>query len=244
MFPLFADAGFDGVEVMVTKDPDTRTADRLRGLVEQTGLPIEAIHAPFLLMTRTVWGHEPVGKIDRAVELAEAVGAPLVVVHPPYRWQRSYRRWLRERLPTMAERTDVRVAVENMFPVRVRGRKVGAFHAIRTLDDLDGFEHVVLDTSHAAVSRLDLLEALERLGGRLSHVHLSNNAGKGYDSHLPLDEGVLALGPFLDALLATGYDRAISLEIDLRRHADDPSGLRRSLQTNREFCTSRPLPIG
>jgi sugar phosphate isomerase/epimerase len=244
VFPLVAETGFDGIEIMVTKDPDTREPERLRGLVEETGVPIEAIHAPFLMMTRRVWGRDPIGKIDRAVELAEAVEAPLVVVHPPYRWQAAYRRWLRDELPSIADRTHVRVAVENMFPLRLRGRKVGAFHAIRTLEDLEGFGHVVLDTSHAAVAGLDLLDALERLGERLAHVHLSNNAGRGWDSHLPLDEGVLPIDAFLEALAASGYAGAISLEIDLRRHLDDPQALRRTLAASRERCAARLTLVG
>ncbi len=242
-FPLLAEAGFNRVEIMVTKDPDTRDPHRLRELVEDHGVAIEAIHAPFLLMTRSVWGTEPVGKIDRALELAEEVGASLVVVHPPYRWQSRYRAWLRDRLPELSERTDVAVAVENMFPVRVRGRKVGAFHAVRTLEDLEGFDHVVLDTSHAAVSGLDLFEALSNLGSRLRHVHLSNNAGRGWDSHLPLEEGVLPLDRFLDALAAEGFAGSVSLELDLRRYAADPAALKAALIRNREFCASRlPLP--
>ncbi len=242
VFPLIAETGFHGVEVMVTKDPDTQDAARLRELAEDNGLAIEAVHAPFLLVTRSVWGTDPVGKIDRAIELAEGVGAPLVVIHPPYRWQSRYRAWLGEQLPMLAERTDVVVAVENMFPVRIRGRKVGAFHAVRTLEDLEGFEHVVFDTSHAAVAGLDLLEALVQLRGRLRHVHLSDNAGKGWDSHLPVSEGVLPLDRFLDGLSAEGFAGTISLEIDLRRLAGDPEALRRALVANREFCAAR-LPL-
>jgi sugar phosphate isomerase/epimerase len=242
VFPLLAESGFGSVEVMVTKDPDTRDARRLLELAEEHSLAIVAIHAPFLLMTRTVWGTDPIGKIDHALELAESVGAPLVVVHPPYRWQTAYRRWTEERLPTLEERTDVHVAVENMFPVRVRGRKVGAFHAVRTLEDLVGDDHVVLDTSHAAVAGLDLLEILDRLRTRLAHVHLSNNAGKGWDSHLPVTEGVLPLGSFLDALAGSGFAGSVSLEIDLRRHLGDPEALRRVLAENRAFCADR-LPF-
>ena len=239
VFPLLAETGFAGVELMVTKDPDTQDPGRLVELAEDHGLAIVAIHAPFLLMTRSVWGTEPVGKISRAIELAEQVGAPLVVVHPPYRWQTRYRDWLLEGLPALSESTAVRVAVENMFPVRVRGRKLAAFHAIRTLEDLEGFEHVVLDTSHAAVAGLDLFEARTRLRGRLAHVHLSDNAGKGWDSHLPVTEGVLPLDRFLDDLAAGGYAGTISLEIDLRRDANDPEALRRTLAANREFCATR-----
>lgn len=238
-FALLAAAGFDGIEVMVMKEPDTQDSGRLRELAEDHDLSVEAIHAPFLLTARTVWGTDPIGKIDRAIELAEDVGAGLVVVHPPYRWQSAYRRWLDEQLPHLAERTDVHVAVENMFPLRVRGRKVATFHARQTLDDLEGFPHVVLDTSHAAVSGLDLQEALARLRARLVHVHLSNNAGKGWDSHLPLDEGVLDLEAFLDALAASGFAGTVSLELDLRRYLADPDTLHDVLVASREFCQRR-----
>jgi sugar phosphate isomerase/epimerase len=240
-FGLFARAGFAGVEVMVTKDPDTRDPRRLRELAEDHALRIEALHAPFLLMTRRVWGTDPVGKIRRAVELAEEVGAPLVVVHPPFRWQSRYRRWVRYELSSLSETTSVTVGVENMFPVYVRGRRV-AFSAVTTLADLDGFEHVVLDTSHAAVSGLDLLEALATLRGRIAHVHLSDNPGKGWDSHLPLGEGSLPLDRFLEALAADRYAGTISLELDLRRHRGDERALLEALIRNREFCAAR-LPL-
>lgn len=236
VFPLISEAGFAAVEVMVTKDPDTGDPDRLRELAEDHGVRIAAIHAPFLLMTRRVWGTDPVGKIRRALELAEAVRADIVIVHPPYRWQSGYGRWLREDLAAELAETEVRVAVENMFPIHVRGRRLGAFHSIRTLEDLEGFVDVALDTSHAAVAGLDLLETVDRLGARLAHVHLSNNAGTGWDSHLPLDEGVLPLDRFLGTLAASGFGGTISLELDLRRHRGDPDGLRRALSENLRRC--------
>ncbi len=239
VFPLLADAGFAGVEVMVTKDPDTRDPDRLRDLAEDHGLPVVAIHAPFLLMTRTVWGRDPVEKISRATELATAVGAELVIVHPPYRWQSGYRRWAVESLPGLEAETGIRVAVENMFPIRVRGRRVASFHSTRTLEDLMGFPHVVLDTSHAAVAGLDLTDTVHRLRDRLAHVHLSNNAGKGWDSHLSLDEGVLDLDAFLRHLTAERFTGTISLELDLRRFIEDDEALAHVLSRNREFCDSR-----
>jgi sugar phosphate isomerase/epimerase len=238
-FAVVAAAGFEGIEVMVTGVQDMQDAGRLRELAEANDLPVRAIHAPFLLTARKVWGTDPIGKIDRAIELAEGVGADIVVIHPPYRWQSGYRRWLDEQLPHLAERTDVKVAVENMFPLRVRGRKVATFHARQSLDDLERFPHVVLDTSHAAVAGLDLHDTLERMGPRLAHVHLSNNAGKGWDSHLPLDQGVLDLESFLDALAASGFGGTVSLELDLRRYLADPETLHEVLVTSREFCRRR-----
>lgn len=238
-FALFAQTGFDGVELMVTTDPDTRDPDRIRASSEDHGLPILAVHAPFLLMTRRVWGTEPIDKIERAIDLALEVGAGIVVVHPPYRWQARYRRWLTDRLPAVVAERGIVVAVENMFPLRVRGRRVAHFHAHRSLDDLAGFANIALDTSHLAVSGSDPVEALETLGDRLGHVHLSNNAGRGWDSHLPPDEGVLDLGAFLEALAAHGFGGAVSLEIDLRSHVEDDRALRRVLTRSRQLCESR-----
>jgi sugar phosphate isomerase/epimerase len=238
-FPLVSETGFDGIEVMVTSDPDTQDAGRIADLSERNALPVLAIHAPFLLMSRRVFGPDPIGKIDRTVELARRVGAPLVVVHPPYRWQTTYRRWLDEGLSAITDRTGVRVAVENMYPVRVRERRVVGFYDTVTLEDLERYPSVVLDSSHAAVSGLDLLEAPARLGDRLAHVHLSNSAGRGWDSHLPLDEGVLEFDGFLDALTANGYGGAISLEIDLRSHRETPAALRDKLVRSLELCVAR-----
>jgi sugar phosphate isomerase/epimerase len=237
-FAAIADAGFDAAEVMVTRDPATQDARRLRELSAPHGLTIRAIHAPFLLMTRSVWGTDPIGKVYRAIELAERAGVPLVVVHPPYRWQSAYRRWVDEHLPGLSQKTGVRVGVENMFPVTL-GRRALTFHAHDVLNDLDRFPHVVLDTSHAAVAGLDLLETYRALRDRLVHVHLSNNAGRGWDSHASVETGVLPLGELLDTLAADRFAGTISLELDLRSALDDAAGLRALLARNRSFCTSR-----
>jgi sugar phosphate isomerase/epimerase len=237
-FGAIADAGFDGVEVMVTRHPDTQDAHRLRELSAEHGLSVRAIHAPFLLMTRKVWGTEPVGKVYRAIELAEQADVPLVVVHPPYRWQTGYRRWVDEHLGRLSEHTGVRVGVENMFPVSL-GKRGVAFHAHDVLNDLDRFPHVVLDTSHAAVAGLDLLEAYRVLRDRLVHVHLSNNAGRGWDSHASVETGVLPVSDLLDLLAADGFDGTISLELDLRPVLDRPARLREVLARNRTFCATR-----
>ena len=157
-FGHIADAGFGGVEVMVTRDPATQQAHVLRELSRKHGLAIRAIHAPFLLMTRKVWGSDPIGKIDRSVELARETGASLVVVHPPYRWQAEYRRWVDERLPDLTGQRGILVGMENMFPVRLRGGRGVRLHARQSIHDLDPYPHVVLDTSHAAVSGLDAFE--------------------------------------------------------------------------------------
>src|SRR5919204_1014641 len=233
-FRSIADAGFGAVEVMVTQDPDTQHPTRLRALADEHGLRVGAIHAPFLLVTRRVWGTDPIGKIYRSVQVAEQVGAPLVVIHPPYRWQLRFRRWIDRSLAEFSARTGVTVAVENMFPVG--GERGLTFHAGQDLDELDGYPYMVLDTSHAAVAGIDILEAYQRFRDKLVHVHLSNNAGKGWDSHLPVYEGVLPLDRFLGLLATEGYRGTMSIELDLRPYLEDGDALHEVLVRNREFC--------
>jgi sugar phosphate isomerase/epimerase len=243
-FRLLAETGYEGAEVMVTKDPASQDPVRMRALAAEFGLTIGAIHAPCLLLTRRVWGTDPIGKVERAIEVASAAEVPLVVVHPPYRWQRSFRWWLEDRLPGLMRSAGVMVAVENMFPVRVGGREM-TFHANQDLDELEGLPDLVLDTSHAAVAEHDLVEVRRRFSGRIRHVHLSDNAGRGWDSHLPPGEGVLPLGAFLEDLAASDYAGAISLEVDLRRYLTDAERLHALMISMREGVEQRLAePVG
>jgi sugar phosphate isomerase/epimerase len=243
-FRAVAEAGYASVEVMVTQDPATQEPHLLDGLAREFHLSVEAIHAPFLLMTRRVWGTEPTGKIYRAVHLAEEVGASLVVIHPPYRWQVRFRRWVDRSLAEFSVRTGVAVAVENMFPVLPWGERGVTFHAGQELEELDRYPYLVLDTSHAAVAGHDILEFYRRYRDRILHVHLSNNAGKGWDSHLPVYEGILPTADFLELLAGDGFAGAVSLELDLRPFLGDEKLLREVLVRNREFCEAHlPVPF-
>ncbi len=232
-FRLAAECGYRGVEVMVTKDLESQDPARIRSLADEFGLTVGAMHAPCLLLTRKVWGTDPIGKIDRSVEAAADADIPVVVVHPPYRWQRAFRRWLVEDLPGLEERTGIAVAVENMFPVRVAGRDV-TFHSNQDLEQLEGLPHLVLDTSHAAVAKHDPIEVRKLFGDRLRHVHLSDNAGKGWDSHLPPGEGVLDLDAFLADVATSGFEGAVSLEVDLRPSLGHPEKLEATMVGMRE----------
>jgi sugar phosphate isomerase/epimerase len=239
-FRHIAGAGYEAVEVMVNSDPATQEGHLVNGLAKEFGLSVQAIHAPFLLITRRVWSTDPVTKIYRAVQLAEQTEAPLVVVHPPYRWQVRYGRWIEAELAEFSARTGVTVAVENMFPLKLPRERSVTFHASQELAELDSYPYLVLDTSHAAVAGIDIIEAYRRYRDKLQHVHLSNNAGKGWDSHLPVyEDGVLPLSEFLAEIVEDGFGGAVSLELDLRPWLKDDDALREVLVRNREFCETR-----
>jgi sugar phosphate isomerase/epimerase len=235
-----AEAGYASIEVMVTKDPDSQDPARIASLAAAYGLSIGAVHAPCLVVTRRVWGRDPVGKVLRAVEMARRLGVPVVITHSPYRWQRGYHRWLLEDLPNIEERSGTTVAVENMFPLRMGSKVALRFHAEDQIRGPEGRAHLTLDTSHAAVAGDDPRESARRAGSRLRHIHLSDNAGKGWDSHLPPGRGILDLDGLLRDLVAGDYRGAITLEVDLRRQREqDPAGTHALMVQMREWVESR-----
>src|SRR5487761_958794 len=95
-FEMAARLGYDGVEIMIYPDPASQHADVLRQLSDYHQLPILSVHAPSLLLTQRVWGRDPWVKLVKSKELAEKVGAKVVVVPPPFRWQREYAKTFEE----------------------------------------------------------------------------------------------------------------------------------------------------
>ena len=156
-FRLIAEQGYGGAEVMVTKDPASQDPAVIRKLAVGHGLEVGALHAPSLLLTRRIWGTDPIRKVERAAEVASDAGIPTVVTHPPYRWQRTYRDRVHEVIPRFERRTGVVIGIENMFPIHVGARPL-MLHANQDLDELEGIPHLVLDTSHAAVAKHDLVD--------------------------------------------------------------------------------------
>ena len=119
-FEVAAHAGYDGMEVMVWGDTVTQNATKLLELSDRFHLPITSIHAPTLVVSQNVWGVRPARKLEKAVELAQAVGAPTVVVHPPFFWQPRYGAIFQNHVRNLMESTGVVIAVENMYPWRLK----------------------------------------------------------------------------------------------------------------------------
>jgi sugar phosphate isomerase/epimerase len=216
-FEAAARLGYDGLEVMVSADAVSQDVDVLRRLVDYHGVPVLAIHAPCLLVTQRVWGREPWGKLARAKEVAEKLGARVVVVHPPFRWQRDYARDFSEGLARMRSQTDVCFAVENMYPLRARGAEMAPYapHWNPVLGD---FPQVTLDLSHTAVSGSDAMAMAETLGDRLAHVHMADGTGLAYrDEHLVPGRGAQPCAKLLEKLSAEGYPGLVVLEVNTRR---------------------------
>jgi len=216
-FELAARLGYDGLEVMVSADAVSQDTEALQRLADYHSMPVLALHAPCLLVTQRVWGYEPWGKLVRAKEAAQALGAKVVVVHPPFRWQRDYAKDFTEGLARMSEESDIVFAVENMYPLRAGGAELAAYapHWNPLLMDSP---HVTLDLSHTATSGSDAYAMAEQLGDRLAHVHLADGTGlPNRDEHLVPGRGTQPCAALLEKLAADGYPGMVVLEVNTRR---------------------------
>ena len=202
-FEIASRLGYDGLEVMVMNDAVSQEVDELRRLADTYGIPIVSIHSPCLLVTQRVWGTDPWHKLERSKELAEALGASTVVVHPPFRWQRDYAKDFVRGLTRMGEETDVKFAVENMYPWRARSREVAAYAPGWDVRDED-YPHTTIDMSHTAVSGTDALHMAGDLGDSLAHVHLADGLGSNRDEHLIPGRGNQRAGEVLEWLADRG----------------------------------------
>ncbi len=220
-FELAAEVGYDGVEVMVWGDPVSQDVAALTALASRHRMPVLALHAPCLLITQRVWTADPVDRLDRAVQAAIKLGADVVVVHPPFRWQRVYATGFAEQIAALEASSGLTIAVENMFPVR-RGRlEVSSY--VPSPDPTDvGYPHYALDLSHTATAQVDAMAMAERMGSRLAHLHLADGSGAPRDEHLVPGRGSQPCAEVCRVLVDRGFTGTVVLEVSTRRARTRP----------------------
>ncbi|GGN73158.1 sugar phosphate isomerase/epimerase family protein [Nocardia rhizosphaerihabitans] len=255
-FRYAAELGYDGVELMVWAEPASQDIATVQSYVKRYGVPVLAVHAPCLLISQRVWGADPVAKLERSVRTAQALDADTVVVHPPFRWQRRYAKGFADQVGELEASYPVKVAVENMFPMRadtlfregaVRrlerrsgpGRAVSAFSPSFDPTDI-GFEHYTLDLSHTATAGADALELARRMGEGLVHLHLADGRGAAHDEHLVPGEGTQPCAQLCEYLVHTGFTGHAVAEINTqtaRTTAERSALLGRTLDFARRHLT-------
>ncbi|MCV7345250.1 sugar phosphate isomerase/epimerase family protein [Mycolicibacterium rhodesiae] len=231
-FEYAAELGYDGVELMVWAETVSQDIGAIATLSRRYNVPVLSVHAPCLLISQRVWGANPIPKLTRSVQAAERLGAQTVVVHPPFRWQRRYAEGFSEQVAELESRSDVLVAVENMFPFRAdrffgsgdpsieRMRKrggrpgVGISAFAPSYDPLDGnHAHYTLDLSHTATAGTDALEMADRMGEGLVHLHLCDGNGASTDEHLVPGRGTQPTAEVCQMLAASDFTGHVILEV-------------------------------
>ncbi|BBZ79384.1 hypothetical protein MANY_47210 [Mycolicibacterium anyangense] len=231
-FEYAAELGYDGVELMVWAETVSQDVGAIAKLSRRYNMPVLSVHAPCLLISQRVWGANPIPKLTRSVQAAERLGAQTVVVHPPFRWQRRYADGFSDQVAELETRSDVMVAVENMFPFRAdrffgsgqpsieRMRKRGGHPGVGisafapSYDPLDGnHAHYTLDLSHTATAGTDALDMARRMGSGLVHLHLCDGSGASTDEHLVPGHGSQPTVEVCQMLAASDFAGHVVLEV-------------------------------
>jgi len=255
VFALAAEAGFQGVEVIIDNRWDSRAPTYLRTLQQRHGVPVLSLHAPFFHVND--WPADPIESLQRTVALAEELEARTVVVHLPRRFrlgslsmpgilpqsylfpiprpENAFARWLLHDLPTFQANTPVTITLEYLPRRRFLGLTIPIYQ-FNTWPELAQFAHLTLDTTHVGTWDDDLLAIYERHKERIAHVHLSNYNGK--EHRLPMD-GHLPLAEFLGRLARDRYAGIVCVEAGPAAFAsDEEDTVRRQLREVFEFCQS------
>ena len=203
-----AEAGYDGVEIMMDDRWDTHQDAYLNHLAEKHGIPILALHPP---IKTGAWRLPAAETLVRSARLAGRIGSPVVVAHPPPPG-RPLQRWRNGPLKE-ARAAGVPVAVENMPKSWARGVFSIRRRSCHLPEHLLGLGDVTLDTSHVGASDIGLVETYDKLKEQLRHVHLSDSDLTGGDQHRLPGKGRLPLKELLGELGRYDYRGAVSLEL-------------------------------
>jgi sugar phosphate isomerase/epimerase len=236
-FGYAAGLGYDAVEVMVGIDALSQQVSAIRQLADHHGVAVCAVHAPWLLFTQRVWGTEPWGKLQRSAEMASRVGAEVVVVHPPFRWQRDYAANFVDGIAAIEESTGIAFAVENMYPWRASSKRGMEMYLPGMDPSEETYANACVDLSHASIARADPVAMAERLGERLRHIHLTDGSGSAKDEHLVPGRGSVGADAFLAHAARAGFSGDVVVEINTRKcvdRADRERDLKESLDFARE----------
>jgi sugar phosphate isomerase/epimerase len=229
-FRLARESGADGIEVMITNNPETYDAKGLAFLSRRFDVPILSIHAPVLLFTQGVFGFDPARKLHRSAELANELGAETVVVHPPFRWQFSYAHHFEALVNEVAMSHGVLVAVENMFGWCSSTLTVEAYAPSWNPGSLD-VAALTLDFSHAAMQGVSSLRLAREWGDRLGHVHLCDGTNPKenfhlFDEHLLPGRGTQPVAQTLELVAAEGFHGHVIAEVSTRRASGEGARVR------------------
>jgi sugar phosphate isomerase/epimerase len=209
--------GYDAVEVMVGIDAISQDIEKVRRLRDYHEVPVCAVHSPCLLVTQRVWGTDPWVKLEMSAEMAHELAADVVVVHPPFRWQREYARGFVEGIARLEEQTGIAFAVENMYPWRATSRREMEVYQPHWDPSQEDYANTTLDLSHAATAQSDPIAMAERLGSRLRHLHLTDGSGSPRDEHLVPGRGAMPCGALLGQLSDEGFAGHVVVEINTRK---------------------------
>ncbi|MDF2379775.1 MAG: sugar phosphate isomerase/epimerase [Candidatus Gracilibacteria bacterium] len=201
IFRFAKEVGFDGIEVALDLHLfDTQNAEYLNELQKEHGLKIRVVRT---------FRNSTVKQSSLALEIAQDVGAKMVILDPPKIFDFTYKSWLKKEVPKLRKKYQLDIALKNGGSEYTLGFIPG--RSMTSVADLQNFEQVCLDISNLYGKNQDLMRVYDVLKPHLKHVHLSN-VDKGKEGSM-LDKGIMPLESFLTKLKGDQYKGDVSLVV-------------------------------
>jgi len=235
----FARLGFDYIEIAMDAPEGhyrkiQEQAASIRSALDRYDMGL-VCHLPTFVYTADLAEdirRASLGEMIRSLETAAELGAEKAVLHPSMvsglgslvlEEVQSYADESLAALVEAARRIHLPLCLENMFPKYHIGYDPAEFETwFARHPDL----RLTLDTGHGNIDARGvrrILQFVRFFGDRIGHVHVSDNRGK-RDEHLPIGSGRIDFASVIAALLGTGYDGTVTLEV----FTDDRRALKQS----------------
>ena len=145
-------------------------------------------------------------------------------------------------LTDYAEKRDVTLLLEPLSHLETTAVET-LDETVATLDAIDSPNlQAMLDTGHINITATKLgrdptkylIEHVNKLNGRIAHVHIDDNFGD-VDAHLVPGEGNINFKPFLNALEQNGYSGYLSIELAVFGNYPIPPTPETLIRKSRQF---------
>jgi sugar phosphate isomerase/epimerase len=203
----------------------------VRKLLDDLGLNMESIHAPFsnvnIASLNRTERRKGLQLIEKSIEVCSQMRGRVVVIHPhpddllgnriDYAEMRARMKESLYELANFARKLEIKVAIENLPEFCLEGWKLGS--RISELTQLlEEIEHdnlgLCLDTGHALLKKgeINVAQDVVRCEKYLFVIHISDNDGRD-DHHWLPGEGIINWPEFLKTLKSINYKGIYTLEI-------------------------------
>lgn len=226
VFALAREAGFEGVELVLSPEILLRGGTHVRKLSQEYALPVYSVHPPIVPYPGL---SNAAAILPRLVALAEQVDCPLIVLHVPKVTAVEGPKWTKFLDTLSQERARanpaVQISLENPGFFRQSDMQYVLYDAHRLRVFADQYDvPITFDTAHAGSSPYPLMEAYEILRDRVVNVHFSDLVHRHLfpdwpplysilKHHQMPGEGILPLKEFFHHLLVSGYSGILTLEV-------------------------------
>lgn len=200
IFALGKKAGFDGIEVMVTRHYDTQDGEYIRELEARHGIAVKG----FCMQP---------GKEEDLIEPFEKVlsffEGTMINLNTQGTLSFQYRKWIKNKVPSLSRQYNLLVNRRNMPNKNIFGlipeRTGNSRYELRETGN------VCLDLSAFWASNKQVMGTVGYFGDTLKHLYISNVHNGVF--YMPLTKGILPLESYFTKLAQSHYRRDFTLKI-------------------------------